>query len=108
MRKAIIFSHNWNNKLDNDIFTTIRTHTSDKEKYYRKNIEEEFDIVLNCKDKCIVKLVGVDVKRFDKINDDILILDTGLMSIIDIEKVFYRFGMNTIKDKMIILMLKKI
>lgn len=108
MRKAIIFSHNWNNKLDNDIFTTIRTHSPDKERYYRKNIGLDFDVVLNCKDKCKVQLIGIEVKPFDKINDDILILDTGLMSIIDIEKVFYKFGMNTIKDKMIILILKKI
>lgn len=105
----IKFSHNWNNKLSNDIFTTIRKHTESKEEYYREQLGEVFDVFLN--DMMLpsqVKLVSIEVKKFNKINDNVLILDTGLRSIIDIEKVFYKFGLNTIQDKMIILLFEKV
>ena len=105
----IKFSHNWNNKLSNNIFTTIRKHTKAKEEYYREQLGEIFDIYLNnLMLPSQVRLVGVEVNGFNKINDNVLMLDTGLRSIIDIEKVFYKFGLNTIQDKMIILLFEKV
>ena len=105
--KEIKFSHNWNKKLDNDIFTTIRKHTNPKEIYYRNSIGYEFDIILKDRLAGQAKLIGIEVKEFSKINDNVLILDTGLISVVEIEKVFYKFGLNTIHDKMIVLLFQK-
>ncbi len=102
----IKFSHNWNNKLNNNIFTTIRKYTPEKYKYYLDLKSYDFDVILNGKKFKEVKLVGIEIKKFKDIPSEVLILDTGILSIIDIEKVFYKFGLNTIQDEMIILIFK--
>ena len=45
--KKIKFSHNWNNKLDGVIFTTIRRSTPRKNDYYIGCQGEVFDVQLN-------------------------------------------------------------
>ena len=45
----IKFSHNWNNKLSNDIFTTIRRFTDEKFDYYKENLNKKFEVVLKNK-----------------------------------------------------------
>ena len=70
--EKIEFTHNWNNKLDNDAFTTIRPHNS-----HRYQINSFYDIFYRDKLKgkaCIVDIRRISVKQ---INNFIGYLDTG-------------------------------
>ena len=73
----LIFSYNWNNKLDCKAFTTLRLHNP--KKYYPG---AEFDVWLNEKGKEQApkgRAITQAVKTFDadQINDFIAFLDTG-------------------------------
>ena len=73
--KEIVFSYNWNNKLDCKAFTSIRLSNTYK-------ISDEYKIVLQPKNQMpVVKGIAkiIDIKKFsiDQVNDFISYLDTG-------------------------------
>lgn len=76
MPGTIVFTHNWNKKLGNDAFTTIRLR-NDK-KYF---IGQTYYIDLNHSKRKISMGVAVcrDIKHFtiDRLNNFISYLDTG-------------------------------
>jgi hypothetical protein len=70
--EAIKFSYNWNNKLNNKAFTTIRLHNPNKYqqgKQYRIECKGEL--------KGIAVLHEIRVFTTDKLNDFVTYLDTG-------------------------------
>ena len=104
---TIKFSHNWNNKLNNDIFTTIRNHTLEKEKYYRKQIGEIFEVELQEKKTGEARLMKVEVKEYIEIDFNLLMLDTGMTNLRKITKLFLDFGMEDYMSDMLILTFAK-
>jgi len=96
----IKFSHNWNNKLQQPIFTTIRRSKKEKIIYYKKNIQQTFDVVLN--KKIIGKAILRDVlqHQLGNLNYELLILDTGSFTPY---KIVSRFGIKELEDYCIVL-----
>lgn len=108
MNKQVKFSHNWNNKLDNDVFTTIRRYTPEKYKYYMSSIGETFDVVLNGRLYNTSNLEGLFVaEKFKDIHDCIIMLDTGMTDIVKINGLFANFGIKS-ETKSIIPVFKRI
>lgn len=68
----IKFSYNWNNKLQNKAFTTLRLHNPNK--YIVGNV---YEIEINDNTKGLATLQDVRVLRIDQLNDFICYLDTG-------------------------------
>ncbi|MDD4992153.1 MAG: hypothetical protein PHR83_07980 [Paludibacter sp.] len=68
----IQFSYNWNNKLQNKAFTTIRLHNPNKYK-----VGNVYEIEINDNPKGTATLQDVRVLRIDQLNDFICYLDTG-------------------------------
>jgi hypothetical protein len=92
----IKFSHNWNNKLNCNFFTTIRGYTEQKLIYYKNNIRGDFEIILKNKLHCISRLV--DVRKYDKlslVDRTVLMCDVGEYQV---EKVFGIFAKFKIKS----------
>jgi len=105
--KLIKFSHNWNNKLSNNIFTTIRKTNPTKSKYYEESKELLFEIILNGKKIGQAKLIIVDILKYKKINPMIFRLDTGVRGMNEIYEIFKKFGVKSIEDEMIIYVERK-
>ena len=68
----IVFSYNWNNKLDNNAFTTLRLE--DERKYY---VGKEVNIKLKSQEYGNAIIRGVKPLMLSQINDYIAYLDTG-------------------------------
>lgn len=68
----IKFSFNWNNKLENKAFTTIRLHNPNK--YKTGNV---YEIELNETPKGTARLQEIRVLNLWQLNDFICYLDTG-------------------------------
>ena len=86
---VIKFSHNWNGKLDNNIFTTIRRATPRKTDYYIGHHGDVFDVHLNKLSYCDSKLIEVAIMPLSEINHSLLMLDTGCQEYLEI---FQKFG----------------
>ena len=76
--QSIQFSFNWNNKLNNDCFTTIREHNPNK-----YAVGKTFDILLKTKDgynTCYAPADVIEIRRIKgkDINEFITRLDMGL------------------------------
>ncbi len=69
---TIRFSYNWNNKLENKAFTTIRLHNPKK-----YTVGKKFDIELNEKPKGVAILQDKRTLGIHQLNDFICYLDTG-------------------------------
>lgn len=69
---TIRFNQNWNGKLNNKAFTTIRIHNP--KKYIIGNV---YSIELSAKPIGKAVLQGKRVLRIDQLNDFICFLDTG-------------------------------
>lgn len=82
MINNIKFMRNWNKKLDNKLFITIRKHSD----YHSTKIGEEFYVILNNIQYSKAKLLNVTPKKFCDIDKLILILDTGSIEYSDIFK----------------------
>lgn len=72
--KELLFTHNWNNKLNCKAFTSIRLTD-------RFEIDDEVKIFLK-KDKTnvclgIVRVVSYRIFKLDQLNDYVALLDTG-------------------------------
>ena len=72
---VIRFCNNWNNKLNCDYFTTIRSELSFK--YYLSKINKVFRVELNKRINTYAKLISVRTEVLEEIDELILILDTG-------------------------------
>lgn len=68
----LVFSYNWNNKLDNKAFTTLRLE--DEKKYY-VGAGKMVKLKSHEKGKAIIR--GVKPLMLDQINDYIAYIDTG-------------------------------
>ena len=101
---TIKFSHGWNNKLNCNVFTTIRSHSTEKYQYYRRQIGEMFSVELNSKEISKAKLISVKEVAFQSLPDEFLMVDTGMTDIKEISKLFHQFGM---RDIAIVLLFKK-
>lgn len=82
MNNDIVFTYNWNNKLDNKAFTTLRLKNNNKYRY-----ERTYNIILIEKfwpEKRVNKgeAIIVDMRHFkiEKINQFIAYIDTGYSS----------------------------
>lgn len=77
--QTIKFNNNWNKKLDCDYFTTIRLYSEDKFDYYYNLFEkrEDIAILLKDKEKCIAKIVDIEVRLMRDIPDFSVMVDVG-------------------------------
>lgn len=89
--KTIKFSQNWNRKLDNIIFTTIR------KKGYWINWGDKAAIVLNEKVYKWVECIGKTELPFINICGSVIACDTGTIGAQAIE-VFEKLGINTLSE----------
>lgn len=103
--KQIKFSHNWNNKLHNDVFTTIRKFTPDKHKYYRESIGDTFQVMLKNEALNYVNLAKVKQYNYCDIDRHILALDLGTCNQLEQDEIFKLFGCD---KEIIVLTFKKI
>ncbi len=99
----IKFCHNWNNKLNNDVFTTIRKYSNEKWNFYHKLFDQDFEILLNGNKVGVAILQVMDSIKFQDISHTILRLDTGEIVYSKIEDIFKKFRLKKFDDKMIIL-----
>jgi len=73
----INFNNNYNNKLDKDMFFTVRKYTRDSYNYYRRNCTNIFDILLNKKLYTKAKLISIRIQYFAEFDVPFLEEDTG-------------------------------
>lgn len=70
--ETIKFSYNWNNKLTNKAFTTLRLHNKGK---YKQG--ENYEIELQGKALGVATVVDIRVIKVSQLNDFVTYLDTG-------------------------------
>jgi hypothetical protein len=95
----IKFSHNWNNKLNNKVFTTIRRDWPAKLDYYRRATNSIFQICLKGEYHSQAQLDSVKPIRFSMIPHALLATDTGTSFY---TAIFDKFGIRG-DDKVLIL-----
>lgn len=103
---AIKFSHNWNNKLDNKVFTTIRKWTKEKGEYYQSLVNREFDVLLNGKPHSKAILKKVNIQYWCTVDEHLIMLDTGMM-VDKAKELFKQFGISDESHVAIILLFEK-
>ncbi len=108
MNRIIKFSKNWNGKLDNHHFTTIRLYDERKLKYYLSNVDAMFDVFLEGKRYGQAKLTIVSLYQFGAIPQILLAIDTGKVNYTENIDIFKKFGMYDKNTEMIILLFEKI
>jgi hypothetical protein len=91
--QSIKFSHNWNNKLHNAIFTTIRKSTKEKKKYYEDSVGKEFDVILKGKRIYRAKLLQVESNPYTLVPFSLRMSDTG-MNLKKADQLFREFGIS--------------
>lgn len=109
---TIKFSHNWNNKLNGFVFTTIRKWEAEKADYYFRNKGQVFTVLLNAKVFGSARLLEVYVESIEdllglegwSVPALLLKLDTGLTDLSTILDLFRKFG---VTDKIIILLFER-
>lgn len=98
----IKFNKNWNNKLGNNIFTTIRKSNLEKDTFYWEGVGKTFDIILKGDMFGKAKLKTVDKRKLKECDRYLLRLDVGETSSIIAEKVFEELGIEY-NDEVLIL-----
>ena len=101
------FSHNWNNKLRNFIFSTIRKWDNDKHQYYASQLDQMFDVKLNETHIIDAKLVHIARLQYKDIPFEMKALDTGLTELDEIDEVFNKFGI-TANTMVLVLLFKRV
>ncbi|MHA1437908.1 MAG: hypothetical protein ACTSPD_10055 [Promethearchaeota archaeon] len=102
----IKFSHNWNKKLSQEIFTTIRKYDNKKWNYYKSQENNNFHVMLNNDHINNAKLLSVEYLIFNELPKALICSDTGL-SYKEALGVFRKFGI-TIHDRVLVLTFKSI
>lgn len=103
----IRFSHNWNKKLDGNIFTTIRKYDEKKFEYYNSLLGHVFVVKLNNVWYSEAKLLACYIEKFSDVSTILLRLDTGISDITNITNLFEKFRIG-LQDKVIILLFERI
>ncbi len=104
----IKFSKNWNNKLDNHFFTTIRGHTVGRLNEWRSFLGRTIDIKLKGKGLIgLAVLKSVEFVRLKDIDRRLVMLDTG-MSYGQAINLFYELDEIMPHDNVIILMFERL
>ena len=88
----IKFSKNWNNKLNCNLFSTIRKFTEEKAIYYKDNLNRIFEVELDNEVLYNAKLFDVKVCLYNDLEFDFLVYDTGIPSLAVIDRVLSKFG----------------
>jgi len=89
----IEFSYNWNNKLENKAFTTIRLHNP--KKYLVGNV---YDIEINGNAKGTATLHEIRILKINQLNDFICFIDTGYnreQTIKMLQRMYKNINVNT-------------
>lgn len=68
----LLFSHNFNNKLDNDCFTTLRLRND-----FKYLLGEKMEVRLNGISKGVIYIEDVKHLKIESINEFVARLDTG-------------------------------
>jgi len=101
---TIRFSHNWNGKLSQNVFTTIRNHTDSKYHYYLESKKSVFDVWLkgsgNIKQ---ATLIDVCLINYSDIPFPLIATDTGIVDEDKALGLFEKFGMEDDHEWMIVL-----
>ena len=100
------FSHNWNNKLRNFTFSTIRKHSNEKHQYYASQLDQTFDVKLGETHIVDAKLVHIARMLYRDIPFELKALDTGLLDMDEIDELFKKFGI-TNDTKVLLLLFKR-
>lgn len=108
MNPIIKFSNNWNDKLDNFVFTTIGVSDARKLRYYRQSIDKVFDVFLKGKRYTQASLKIVSLYQFGAIPHILLAIDTGKINYTENVDIFKKFGLYDDNTEMIILLFEKI
>lgn len=69
---SIKFSYNWNNKLSNKAFTTLRLHNDNKYK-----VNSRYEIELNNQIQGVATIHNIKTLTLNQLNNYITYLDTG-------------------------------
>ena len=104
---TIRFSHNWNSKLDGQVFTTIRKYEPDKYDYYLGYRGQIFTVMLDNHKVGEAKLVDVFIQDYYEIPELLLRLDTGMVDMLKVKQLFNNFGIKG-DDRCIILLFEKV
>jgi len=104
--RTIRFSKNWNNKLNDEVFTTIRKSNKGNTLFYRSQINKSFNVILNHEGNfhyvCKATLIAMNEKKFKEVSLELLMTDTGLSNKEEIDELFRRFGISA-EDEVLIL-----
>lgn len=99
----IEFEKNYNSKLSNKVFTTIRKYTIFKEEWYRERIGKKWDIDLNGMHLGQAVLRAVDWEVLGNVPTGLIASDTGITNKEDNFKHLHKLlGVDT-KDCVLIL-----
>jgi len=90
---VIKFSHNWNQKLDHKLFTTIRRWTYQKETYYKSQVGSDYKVYLENQEYTIATLKNVEIFGYGDIPTGLLIIDTGINNLKEVHATFRKFGL---------------
>lgn len=74
----IRFVENWGNKLNREVFTTIRNSDEKKKNYYVSHLNKIFQVKLKGEAYCEARLISVWYGKFEDVPPDVLTEDTGL------------------------------
>ena len=89
----IRFSHNWNNKLSQTIFTTIRKYDYKKWNYYKCQEGSKYNVLLNGELHGKAILISVESIEMKDAPVGLLCSDTGMIPK-DATKLFKKFNID--------------
>jgi hypothetical protein len=87
----IPFIVNFNGKLNNNVFTTIRKHKGGESNYYSPKIGSNYNVMLKENVIGTAKLLSARMLRFKEIPELVLLLDTGMSDYDNAVQVFEKF-----------------
>ena len=88
---SVKFSHNWNGKLGNRVFATIRKHEDKKADYYKGLIGKKMGVELSGFPYCMASPLSLEERIFKDLPKAFVQVDTGL-EYSEACKVFSEFG----------------
>ena len=102
----IKFSHNWNQKLNQKIFTTIRSFDTKKWNYYKGQENEDFTVLLKGVKHSIVTLISVETEKLGMLPKGLICADTG-NKFEDAMAIFKRFGLGKQQEAIVLTFVRK-
>jgi hypothetical protein len=102
----VSFSEDWNNKLSNKIFSTIRPASEENISLYSRLLDETVEIRQSSKYVCIARLIGIRMMHLSEVPLEFLMLDTGYETKESAELLFDRLGIKP-ADEVLILLFKR-